>query len=226
MSSAHRPFTKTTKPKMQIANGLLILCPEHQLFVRDVTPAEALILYRMHAQNANGTPLGDFFIQPGEAQTIEVPAKPAVEPAFDMATGLRSEAKPAVPAVTHKRTNAEEITRLKKKYTGMVTDPTTRTAVTAFAAAFGNASAVRLPERFEELDGIGHLFREQTAPTASQSAAEARFLELGKLTRAKLCEIALPLALKIHPSDTKEQIINAIIAAQAEKSKPEEAPKE
>ena len=47
---------------MQIANGLVILSPENQQFKYGVTPAEALILYRLHKVYANGTPLGDFFI--------------------------------------------------------------------------------------------------------------------------------------------------------------------
>ena len=196
---------------MQIANGLVILCPENQQYLRDVTPAEALILFALHKVNANGSPLGDFYIQPGEAVTIDVPEKAAVEQSTNLLTGRVTPAQDAVPAKTHPRTNAEEIGRLKKKYTGMVTDPTTRTSVTAFVAAFGNAASPRLPERFDELEGIGHLFKEQSAPTAAQSAGEARALELGKLTRAKLCDIAAPLGIKLHPSDNKEQIINAIV---------------
>src|ERR1700739_367099 len=102
---------------MQIADGLVILSPENQQHKRGITPAEALILYKLHRQNANGTPLGPFYIQPGEAQTVDKKAIPAEEEYFNPNTGRTVSKKAAVPAVTHTRTIGEEVARLKRKYT-------------------------------------------------------------------------------------------------------------
>jgi len=180
--------------------------------MRGVTPAEAVILHKMHFQNANGSPLGEFFIQEGEAVTVETPEK-AAEPAFfNQTLGKHIEAKAAVPAITHKRTNAEEITRLKKKYTGIIQE--NNVAMSAFQAAFGSSSVVKLPETFDELE-IGHVFKEQSAPTKIEVGQKTRAQELGGKTRAVLCEIAAGVGLKIHAQDNREQIINAIIEAEA-----------
>src|SRR5690242_13521736 len=102
----------------QIANGTVILSPENHQYRYGITPPEALILKELHFQFSNGSPLGqDFIIQPGEAVTIEAEAKPAEEAFFDQHRGRHIEAKAAVPAKTHPRTNAEEIQRLRRKYT-------------------------------------------------------------------------------------------------------------
>lgn len=201
---------------MQIANGTLILCPENHQFVRGITPAEAIILYKMHRQNANGSPLGEFFIQDGEAVTVDVPEKAAQEPVYKESTGERFPAKPAVPAVTHTRTNAEEVLRLKKKYTGIITE--NGLALPAFQATFGNASAVKLPEKFSELDEIGHIFKEQSAPTSVENGVSNRNVELLGKTRAQVCDIASEVKVRVHASDTKEQIIGAIIEAEIKAS--------
>jgi hypothetical protein len=199
---------------MQIANGTVILCPENHQFKHGVTPAEALILFKMHRQNANGSPIGEFFIQPGEAQTVEVAEKPATEREWNQNTGLHTEGKPAVPAVTHKRTNAEEVARLKKKYTGVID------AQPAFIATFGGAAGVRLPETFAELEEIGHLFKEQAAPSAGDKVVLTRKLELLGKTRAALCDMAIPLSIKVHSQDSKESIVNAIVEAEEAKAQP------
>lgn len=197
---------------MQIANGTLILCPENHKPVYGITPAEAVILFKMHFQNANGSPLGDFFIQEGEAVTIEVPEKSAEPAYFNQASGKHVDAVDAIPAKTHKRTNAEEITRLKKKYTGIVTE--NGIAMPAFAAAFGSAASVKLPETFAELE-IGYIFKDKAEPSAFEVGQKTRAQELGGKVRVALCEIATALNVKVHSQDTKEQIINAILEAEA-----------
>lgn len=75
---------------MQKANGIVILCPENKQHVRGITPAEALIIYKLHFKNSNGSPLEGFVID-GEAVDNGKP-----------------------------RSNAEECARLKRKYTGLV----------------------------------------------------------------------------------------------------------
>lgn len=202
---------------MQIANGLVILSPENQQFKYGVTPAEALILYRLHKVYANGTPLGDFFIQPGEALTVDAEGKPAEEEYFNQVTGRHVPAKPAVPAVTHKRTQAEEIARLKKKYTGNITEGGQN--VTAFVATFGSGMVISLPETFAEIErAIGgtpeHPLFKQDHEQARTTALTARANELASRLRADLCDLAIGLKLKVHAQDAKESIIAAIIDAE------------
>lgn len=207
---------------MQIANGLVILSPENQQFKYGVTPAEALILYRLHKVYANGTPLGDFFIQPGEALTVEVEGRPAEEEYFNAVTGKQVPAKPAVPPVTHKRTQAEEIARLKKKYTGNITEA--GQLQTAFVATFGSGANVRLPETFAEIEeAVGGTAAQPIFQSDSEqarvNALHARANELSAKLRSDLCDLAIALKLKVHAQDSKEAIIAAIIEAE-NKAKP------
>ena len=202
---------------MQIANGLVILSPENQQFKYGVTPAEALILYRLHKVYANGTPLGDFFIQPGEALTVDVEGKPAEEEYFNQATGRHVPARPTVPAVTHQRTQAEEIARLKKKYTGNLTDG--GQTQTAFVATFGAGLVTTLPETFAEIErAIGgtaeHPIFKLDKDQARTTALTARANELASKLRSDLCDMAIGLKLKVHAQDGKESIIAAIIDAE------------
>ncbi|MDE2100603.1 MAG: hypothetical protein KGL39_25390 [Patescibacteria group bacterium] len=206
---------------MEIANGTLILSPENHLPIYRVTPAEVLILSKLHFKNSNGSPLGDFYIQDGEAQTVDVEARAAQEQEHNLLTGKVTPAKEFVPAVTHKRTNAEEVERLKKKYTGQIS--VNGQAMTAFAATFGNAAVVKLPETFAELEGISHLFKAQDAPTKSESAAKARRSELVGKLRADICTLAAGLGIKVHSQDTKEEIITAIIEAENKPAEPEKS---
>jgi hypothetical protein len=205
---------------MQIANGMVILSPENQQFKYGVTPAEAVILYKMHNAYANGTPLGDFYIQEGEAQTIDVPEKAAQEEERNLLTGKITPAKEAVPAATHKRTQGEEIARLKKIYTGIIQDD--GVAKTAFVGTFGSAVGVRIPETFAEIEDVVHItFKTQPKATKAESEANNRKNELLSKLRTELCEIAGGLKLKIHAQDTKEAIVGAIIEAEKETPKPE-----
>ena len=212
---------------MQTANGTVILSPENQQFKYGITPGEALILYKLHKVYANGTPLGDFFIQPGEAQTIDKEGKPAEEEYYNPATGKAIPAKAAVEPITHKRTQAEEITRLKRKYTGNITE--NGASVTAFVSTFGTGAGVRLPETFAEIEEfIGgtpdHPIFRADGGQAKVATQRARGNELAGKLRADLCDLAIKLKLRVHAQDSKEAIIQAIVAAEAEAALEAEKP--
>jgi hypothetical protein len=212
---------------MQTANGTVILSPENQQFKYGITPGEALILYKLHKVYANGTPLGDFFVQPGEAQTIEKEGKPAEEEYYNPATGKAIPAKAAVEPVTHKRTQTEEIARLKRKYTGNITE--NGVSLTAFIATFGSGAGVRLPETFAEIEEfIGGtpdhpIFRAEEGQ-AKVLSQRARANELAPKLRADLCDLAIKLKLRVHAQDSKESIIQAIIAAESDAALEAEKP--
>lgn len=197
---------------MQIANGTIILSPENHQYRYGVTPAEALLLYELHRVYANGTPLSnDFVIQKTEAETIEQEAKPAEEGYFDQVRGKHIDPKPEIPAKTHKRTQQEEIARLRKKYTGNITK--NGISMPAFAAVFGTSPAVRLPETFEEIEElVGVQFHKEEI--AGHNEDKQRAFDLSKRTRPELCEIAMSLKLKIAAGDSKDFIIAAIINAE------------
>jgi hypothetical protein len=198
---------------MQIANGMVILSPENHQFKHGITPAEALIIYNLHRQYANGTPLGEFFIQPGEALTVEAEGKAAEEEYFNPNAGKIITAKPAIPARTHKRTQTEEIARLKKKYTGIITKD--GVAQPAFAATFGNALGLRLPETFEEIEeAVGIKFQEQAEPV-SDTPEDGRTRELLAMPRPALCALAVDTYhLPVKVGDTNERIAAAIVSAE------------
>lgn len=101
---------------MEIAQGSVRRNPHSVDVKRDLTPAECLLIHAIHFKNAQGSPLGDDFAVYGEAITIESPSKPAEDETFNAITGHRTPGTPAIPAKTHKRTNAEEVARLKKKF--------------------------------------------------------------------------------------------------------------
>lgn len=194
---------------MEIANGTIILSPENHQYRYGVTPAEALLLKEMHFKHSNGSPLGaDFVIQTGEAQTVDEPGKPGEEAYFDQVRGEHVKPKPPVPARTHKRTNAEEADRLRRKYTGNITR--NGVSMPAFVAVFGSATKVQLPETFAEIEeDVGIQFHRGTVP--GHNDERLRQLELAPFSRHELVEIALGLKLKIAPADSKDFIIAAII---------------
>lgn len=139
---------------MQIANGIVVLSPENQQFKYGITPAEALILHKLHFKNSNGAPLKDFIVT-GEARTIDVEFKAGEPEYLDRAT-LRT--VPAVPdrqEVSHARTNSEEAQRLRRKYTGLIKGQT------AFVSVFGNQTILNLPATFDEIaEAVGCTFDE------------------------------------------------------------------
>ena len=198
---------------MQIAKGTLILSPENQQFKYGITPAEALILHKLHFTYSNGTPLGDFYIQSGEARTVDIPERAAEDEEFNLGTGRTIPAKPFVPAVDHKRTQAEEISRLKRKYTGNVTE--NGVTHTAFVATFGTAVGVHLPETFAEIEPIIGVEFKPESRERNDHAESGRKNELLSKLRTELVEKAVGLGLKIHAQDTKESIVSAIMDKEA-----------
>lgn len=196
---------------------MVILSPENQQLKYGITPAEALILYKMHRVYANGTPLGDLYIQEGEAETVDSPGKPAEEAYFNQTTGRHVDAKPAVEPVTHKRTQAEEIQRLKRKYTGNLTEGNQTN--TAFVATFGSAIGVRLPETFADIEEVtGHIFHQPGTVVEAPSEVQSRKQQLLAKMRADLCVLAVDeYKIKVHKDDSKEAIVNAILEAEAKK---------
>jgi hypothetical protein len=193
---------------MQTANGIVILSPEHHQHKTGVTPAEVLLLHKMHFQYSNGSPLKDFFIQKGEAITVDQEGKPAEEAYFNQHTGRNVPAKSAVPAVTHTRTNLEEVARLKKKYTGVIDGKP------AFEAVFGSTSALKLPQTFEEIaEQVGIEFHEQPAEGDAVAKREVnqRKDDLLRLSRPDVSAIANSHKIKVHAEDTKETIVVKII---------------
>lgn len=52
---------------MQIADCLVILSPENHLHKRDITPAEALVLRKMHFSNSQGAPIANLALN-GEVE--------------------------------------------------------------------------------------------------------------------------------------------------------------
>lgn len=197
---------------MQIANGTVILSPENQQVKQGITPAEALILYKLHRTNANGTPLGTFFIQKGEAMTIEQEAKAGEEEWFNQHTGRHVPAKAPIAAVSHVRTKLEEVTRLKKKYTGNITQ--NGAAKTAFVATFGDSINPTIPETFAEIEELtGHIFHEAGETPAGPE--DPRKVELLKMRRPDLCELAVDkYKLKVKVVDSNDDIANAILEAE------------
>jgi colicin import membrane protein len=134
---------------MQTANVIVVVDPNHKMPKRGVTPAEVLILMAMHRSGSNGSPIEQLVITPDEAEVVEEPAKPAQEEYFDQHKGKHVDAIPGTPAVTRARTNAEEIERLRRFYTGTV--KVNDRNVPAFDAVFGTAARITLPETFEDI---------------------------------------------------------------------------
>lgn len=100
---------------MQTATVTVNLSPETSHVKHGITPAEALILRKLFFKSSQGSPLIHLEVS-GDAQTEG-----------------------------RARTNAEEIARLKMKYTGIIDGKR------AFEAVFGTNSLLRLPQTFEEV---------------------------------------------------------------------------
>jgi hypothetical protein len=217
------PKTLIGKHKMEIAKALVVLTKHHEHPTRDMTPAEALIIQKIHFSGSDGTPLKNIEVI-GEAVEVDEKGKSAVEAYVDPINGRVMPAVDAVPEKNHKRTNAEEIARLKRKYTGNVT--VEGRAVNAFTATFGNASRIQLPQTFkeieEDLDG-GHtgLIR-YPAPVKPQESDEESTPRPGASpevetlmlkTRKELLVEGEALGLVFTAADNKETIATAIVGA-------------
>ena len=130
---------------MQIAKVLIVCSQQSKQFREGITPAEALLLRKLHFKESNGSPLEQLEVI-GEARTIDVPFKRGEAAYFNQNAGRHIDATPATPEQSHPRTNAEEIARLKHKYTGIIEGKS------AFEATFGNGAMLRLPETFKEIE--------------------------------------------------------------------------
>lgn len=207
---------------MQIANGIVVCHVHNQIAVRDVTPAEVLILSAMHFKESNGSPLKDFTVQPGEALTVDFEEKLPQPGYFNVNIGKQIPDVPGVPARTHKRTNAEEIARLKKKYTGTIRldDGSNKPG---FEAVFGSNRIITLPQTFAEIaEIVGIEFpKASDSDDSGPTEAQMRREELMGMKRHELAEIAIKEhKLKVAPSDTVEAIVDAIIESETEAAQP------
>lgn len=149
---------------MQIANGYVSTCPEIKHYCYGITPAEAVILKKMHNAYANGSPLSGFVIV-GEATEVDQFGHPAtkverkpfkrlvarMENGSAVMTEIADYENVYTPS-TKPRSNTEEISRLRRKYTGNVTE--NGKTVTAWESAFGGGAMVSLPQTFEEVESI------------------------------------------------------------------------
>lgn len=199
---------------MEIAQGSIRRNPHSIDFKRDLTPAEVLLLATIHHKNAQGSPLGDDWAVYGEAITVESPSKPAEDKTFNSVTGETTEARPAVPAKTHKRTNAEEVARLRKKFANARVRLDNGSEAEAFSAVFPGVMP-KLPQTFDEIeDAVGKQFPPLSAPDKVDSEAVAyRNLLLAK-PRHALVTMALKLKLKVEVADDNTTIVDRIIAAE------------
>jgi hypothetical protein len=197
---------------MQTCKFTLTLNPASSIHLRGVTPAELVCLHALHFKESAGSPIGaDLQLEPGEALTVDVPGKAGEGEYFHTGTGKQVLAKEPIPAITHARTDKEEIERLKRKYNSK--PPHIKNAPVVFEHAFGAGSMVRIPHTFDEVLerlGIGSILPEDHEFVDTASVAG-----LLKLSRFELANEALTLKLKVKPSDSKEQIVANILDARA-----------
>ncbi len=168
---------------MQIANGFVTTCPEISHYVCGLTPAEAVILSTMHKAYSNGTPLKGLVIM-GEATEIDQYGKPlqiaerkpfkrtkaTVEPDGSTALIQVADFETVYTPSTKPRSQIEEVNRLRRKYVGNVT--VNGKTISAWEAAFGNGSMIRMPETFKEVEHIiGPVFTDNTPVKVSSPTA-------------------------------------------------------
>ena len=196
---------------MQTAKLSLTLNPTNIQFIRGVTPAELVILHALHFKESNGSPIGDDLqLEDGEALTVEVPEKAQEPEYFHAGSGKVVPEKPFIPAVAHTRTDAEEAERLKKKYSAK--PPHIKDAKPVFEHCFGTSLLVKFPQTFDEV--LPALGLRSILPADSVTEASPMADELEKKTRSDLVAMALGLKLTVGQRDSKEAIIDAIVAAQ------------
>lgn len=158
----HPTHNHQKKETMQIADGYVTTCPEMKHKMYGITPAEAILLKKMHNQYSNGTPLTGLVIV-GEAKEVDQYGKPleianrrpfqrakaVVEPDGTTAIVQVADFETFYTPSNKPRTQTEEINRLRRKYVGNVTE--NGKTVTAWEAAFGGGAVVHLPETFDEV---------------------------------------------------------------------------
>lgn len=203
---------------MEIAQGTVRRNPHSIDFKRDLTPAEVLLLATIHHKNAQGSPLGDDWSVTGEAITVDSPSVPAEDESFNPQTGKTTPARPAIPAKTHKRTNAEEVNRLRKKYANARVRLENGTEAEAFASVFPGVMP-KLPQTFDEIkEAVGKVFPPLSAATKAISEAQAYRAVLLDKPRHVLVTMALKLKLKVEVADDNTTIVDRIIAKENEEA--------
>jgi len=200
---------------MQIANGLVVVNGGHTQPKYDVTPAECVILHKLHLNGAKGVPLKDFVILDGEA-TEQVGKKKETVKRRNLA-GEEVNAEIDVP-ILRTRTAQEELSRLRRAYPGTVKGEDGKSAPVVNVCFPG--AVKRLPERFDELEGQllgverGFFKRGETkAVNTDNPELAAKRAELMEHSRAELIELAEGLKLTIDGSDKKSDIVTKILGA-------------
>lgn len=215
---------------MQIANGIVIVAAgNHEQPVYGITPAEAVILHKLHFANAKGNPLKDIIILSGQSATTQVGSKreKVMRPNLE---GEQKEVEINVP-ILKPRTDAEELHRLKRAYYGTVKGADGKSAPVVNVCFPG--TVIVLPKTFKELEGqlegvSEGFFKEQEAVKvlppprgegesgeAGTTAAEleAKRKDLMKNTVPELKELAKGMEVKLEEGDTKPVIVEKILAA-------------
>jgi hypothetical protein len=199
---------------MEIGQGTIRRNPHSINVKRNVTPAEVLLLATIHHRNAQGSPLGDDWAVVGIAETVDSPSKPAEDQSFNPQTGVTIPARPAVPAKTHKRTNAEEVARLKKLYANARIRLENGQDVAAFESVFPGIMP-KLPQTFDEIeDAVGKTFPPLSETAPVESEAQAYRNALLAMPRHALVTRALKRKLQVAVADDNTTIVDRIIAAE------------
>jgi hypothetical protein len=128
---------------MQIGKATVKITPEHSQVMYDLTPADALILQRLHFVGAKGNPITEITIT-GEAVVELKPPQAATEAEYDPRGRVTKQEQPAKPGEYRKRTDAEERVLLQKFYTGVID------TVPIFQKVFPDPTR-RLPQTFKEV---------------------------------------------------------------------------
>lgn len=209
---------------MEIGQGTIRRNPHSTIFKRGVTPAEVLLLAAIHHKNAAGTPLGDDWAVTGEAVTVDSPSKPKEDATFNSVTGERVPARDAIPAKTHKRTNAEEVARLKKHYANARVRLDNGQDVGAFESVFPGIMP-KLPQTFDEIEeAVGKTFPPVSAPPVVDSEATAYRNALLALPRHAIVTMAFKHKIQVAVTDDSTTIVDKIIAAEQPEPAGEEIP--
>lgn len=211
---------------MQTANIVAVVDKFLEVPKYDVTPAEVVVLHRLHFKGSGGQPFKNFQILPDLAAT-KVGSK------REPGTRKNAEGKD-VPVeitvdITRVRTAKEEVDRLRRAYPGTVKDPATKATVTVVEACFPG-QIKRLPLTFEELDGElagmpAGFFTEAAAeavkaPTNGKAPAEsdAKRIELMGMKAEDLKDMAAKLEIDVAPNARKADIVNLLLAKSNEPS--------
>jgi len=199
---------------MQIANGIVVVNKDHEQPKYDVTPAEAIVLHKLHLSGSKGIPLKDFVIIEGEAVTVIGKKKATVK--RKNVEGVDVDAEIDVP-ITRPRTAQEELTRLRKAYPGTVKGEDGKSAPVVNVCFPGHIK--HLPETFEELEGnltgiIPGFFKRGNKPSAAGNPElEAKRDELMERKRDELITLAEGMKLTVEPGEKKSAIVEKILAA-------------